>query len=266
MMYRIISSCVLFVFLQGVALADLLDEVKARGQLVVGTNSDAPPFGFQNKDKTISGYDVDMAALVAKKLGVKFVVQNLDPAERVNLLRSKKVDIIVSTMTKTVERERQVDFSYGYFVTGQKVLARKGRFTDLNSLAGGSIGVARGTTSEAQFKQLFPKAMLISMDDTNAAVAFLQNGKIDGVTADEPALAGLQVKLPNRDQYEISVFALSTEAFGMAVRKGETRFVKLVNEALVEAEQNGEAVRIFNRWFGPESATPLIRIFKISGI
>ncbi|MGQ5524330.1 transporter substrate-binding domain-containing protein [Chitinimonas sp. PSY-7] len=265
MMYRVISSCVLVALLQGVAQADLVDDVKSRGQLVVGTNADAPPFGFQNKDKTISGYDVDMAALVAKKLGVKFVVQNLDPADRINLLRTKKVDMIASTFTKTVERERQVDFSVGYFVSGQKVLARKGRFTDLGSLGSGTIGVARGTTSESQFKHLFPKAMLVSMDDTHTALTFLQNGKVDGVTADEPALAGLQAKMPNRDQYEISVFSLSTEAFGMAVRKGETRFLKLINEALVESEQNGEAARIFNRWFGPETQTPLIRIFRITG-
>lgn len=266
MMKRLTAVFALFGLLCGAAQADLVDEIKARGQLVVGCNADAPPFGFHNRDKTISGYDVDMAALVAKKLGVKFVVQNLDPAERVNLLRSKKVDLVVATMTKTSERERQVDFSYGYFVTGQKVLARKGRFADLNALQSGSVGVARGTTSESQFKQLFPKATLISMDDTQAAVTFLQNGKIDGVTADEPALAGLQAKLPNRNQYEISVFSLSTEVYGMAMRKGEARFLKLVNEALIEAERSGEAARIFQRWFGPETSTPLVRFFTIGGV
>ncbi|MEH6460585.1 transporter substrate-binding domain-containing protein [Chitinimonas sp. JJ19] len=265
MMTRSLISYLVIATLSLTAQADLVDDIRARGQLVVGTNADAPPFGFQNRDKTISGYDVDMAALVAKKLGVKFVVQNLDPAQRIELLRGKKVDLIAAMLTKTVERERQVDFSYGYFVTGQKVLARKGRFADLKALETGSIGVARGTTSEAQFKQLFPKATLVSMDDTNAAVGFLQGGKIDGVTADEPALGGLLAKLPNRQQYEISVFSLSTEAYGMAVRKGEPRMIKLVNEALIEAEQSGEAARIFQRWFGPETSVPLARFFKIGG-
>lgn len=255
-----------FALLQAPVRADLVDDIKARGQLRVGANADAPPFGFVNRDKTISGYDIDMAALVAKKLGVQIVVQNLDPADRINLLKSGKVDLIAATMTKTAERERQVDFSYGYFVTGQKVLAKKGRFADPNALNGGTIGVARGTTSEAQFKQLFPKAMLVSMDDTQRAVDFLSSGKVDGVTADEPALAGLLARLPNRAQYELSVFSLSTEAYGMAVKKGEARMLKLVNEALVEAERSGDAARIFNRWFGPESSSPLVRIFKIGGM
>ncbi|MFC4161514.1 transporter substrate-binding domain-containing protein [Chitinimonas lacunae] len=243
--------------------ADQLDDIKARDVLVVGTNADAPPFGFQNPDKTISGYDVDFAALVAKKIGVKLTVQNLDPADRIGMLKSGKVDLIVATMTKTAERERQVDFSLGYFVTGQKVLAKKGRFPDVNALQGATIGVARGTTSETQFRQLFPKTVLISMNDTHQAVQFMQEGKIEGVTGDEPALAGLLNKLPNRGQYEFSTFSLSTEAYGIAVKKGEKRMLKIVNDALTEAEANGEATRIFNRWFGPNSTTPLVRIFKI---
>ncbi|HEY9101867.1 transporter substrate-binding domain-containing protein [Chitinimonas sp.] len=262
---RLLLSFALLSLFPLAAHADLLDDVKARGQLVVGTNADAPPFGFINPDKTISGYDVDMATLVAKKLGVKLVVQNVDPAERINFLRAKKVDMVAAMLTKTAERERLVDFSYGYFVTGQRVLARKGRYPDLKSLESSTIGVARGTTSEAQFKQLFPKATLVSMDDTQAAANFMAAGKVDGITADEPALAGLQAKMANRQQYEISVFSLSTEAYGMAVRKGEPRMLKLINEALQESEQNGEAVRIFQRWFGPNTNVPLVRFFKIGG-
>ncbi|GAB3247250.1 type 2 periplasmic-binding domain-containing protein [Chitinimonas naiadis] len=262
---RLLISFVLLALAPLVAQADLVDDIRARGQLVVGTNADAPPFGFQNKDKTISGYDVDMAALVAKKLGVKFVVQNVDPAERINFLRAKKIDLVAAMLTKTSERERLVDFSYGYFVTGQRVLSRKGRFPDLKSLETGNIGVARGTTSETQFKQLFPKAVLVSMDDTQAAANFLQAGKLDGITADEPALAGLQAKMQNKQQYEISSYSLSTEAYGLAVRKGEARMLKLVNETLIEAEQNGEAAKIFQRWFGPDTTAPLVRFFKIGG-
>lgn len=247
------------------AYADLLDTIKARGRLVVGSNAEAPPFGFVNPDKTISGYDIDMATLVAKKLGVQVVVQNVSPSERIDFLRSGKIDLIVATMTKTAERERQVDFSYGYFVTGQKVLSKKGRFPDPSTLTGASIGVARGSTSETQFKQLFPKTMLISMDTTTQAVDFFKAGKIDGVTGDEPALAGLLTKLPNAAQYEVSGFSLSTEAYGMAVKKGESRLLKQVNDALVESEKSGEAAKVFNRWFGPNTTNPMVRFFKIGG-
>lgn len=247
------------------ATADQLDDIQRKGSLIVGVVADAPPFGMFNPDKTVSGYDVDFGAAIAKKLGAKLSVRDLQPSERIPMLKNAQVDILIAVLTKTHEREREIDFSYGYFVTGQKVLSKKNRFADINALRGATLGVARGTTSEAQLRREFPSASVVSFDDNPQALKFLDEGKLDGISTDEPILAGLLAKLPNRNAYELSSFSVSTEAYGIAVRKGEKRLLKAVNDTLLEMESSGEADRIFTRWFGPQSAVPLVRTFKIRG-
>ncbi|MFC4161212.1 transporter substrate-binding domain-containing protein [Chitinimonas lacunae] len=258
-------AAVLLALLAGSVQADQLDDIQRKGSLVVGVIADAPPFGMFNPDKTVSGYDVDFGAAIAKKLGAKLTVRDLLPAERLPMLKNGQVDLVIGTLTKTHEREREIDFSYGYFVTGQKVLAKRGRFPTVNELRGATVGVARGTTSEAQLRKEFPAANVVSFDDNPQALKFLEEGKLDGISTDEPILAGLLAKMPNRTAYELSSFSVSTEAYGIGVRKGEKRLLKTVNDTLIEMENNGEADRIFKRWFGPQSAVPLVRTFKIRG-
>ncbi|MFC4161515.1 transporter substrate-binding domain-containing protein [Chitinimonas lacunae] len=245
------------------AQADQLDDIKARGQLVAAVIADAPPFGSFNADKTVSGYDIDFASAIAKKIGVKLVVRDVQPSQRIPYVKQGQADIAVATLTKTSERAKEIDFSLGYFVTGQKFLVRRGKYNSIESLTRARIGVAQSTTSEAQLRKELPNSTVVLFPDNPEAIKALVDGQIDAVTTDEPVLAGLLAKLPNRGQFEIPEISISTEAYGIGIRKGEKRLQKLIDETLLEMEQSGEAERIFNRWFGPNSSTPLTRIFRI---
>jgi polar amino acid transport system substrate-binding protein len=247
------------------AHADLLDTIKTRGVLVVGILPDNPPFARRNDNQTFSGYDIDYASLIAKKMGVKLQVLDLDPSHRIPSLKAGKVDILVAAFTKTPEREREVSCSLGYFVAAQKALTRKGRYPTSDSLANARLGASKGTTGESTSRKLYPNASMTTFADIPDAIRALDQGTIDAVMNDEPTLAAALNKMPNRSQYEISNFSNTTEILAIATKLGEKRLMNTVNELLIESEKTGEAEKIFNRWFGPQTSTPFPRTFRIQG-
>jgi polar amino acid transport system substrate-binding protein len=84
------------------------------------------------------------------------------------------------------------------------------------------------------------------------------------VTTDESILANLLAKDADKDQFELTDFAISDEPYGLGMRKGSPRFVTFVNDTLLEMEKNGEAKKIFEKWFGPASDAPMKRNFEIT--
>jgi polar amino acid transport system substrate-binding protein len=185
------------------------------------------------------------------------------------MLMESRVDILAATMTKNPERAKQIDFSYTYFLTGQKFLTKKGTVKSLKDLEGKKIGTAKGSTSEQNVKKSVPSATVLSFDDYPQGVLAVQQGKVIAVTTDESILAGqlgkLQKNPATKGQYEIPEIAISEEPYGLGMRKGDANFVKFVNDTLLEMEKNGEAKKIFERWFGPQSDSPIARgKFKIT--
>ncbi|MDW5417662.1 MULTISPECIES: transporter substrate-binding domain-containing protein [unclassified Iodobacter] len=247
------------------AHADVLDTVKARGVLIVGILPDNPPFARRNDNQTFSGYDIDYASFIAKRMGVKLQVLDLHPGERIASLKAGKVDILVAAFTKTPEREREVSCSLGYFVAAQKALSRKGRYPTSESLANARLGASKGTTGESASRKLYPKASITTFADIPDATRALDQGIIDAVMNDEPTLAAALNKMPNKSQYEISNFSNTTEILAIATKLGEKRLMNIVNESLIESEKTGEAEQIFNRWFGPQTNTSFPRTFRIQG-
>ncbi len=244
--------------------ADTLAEVKRKGVLVAGVKDSLPPFGFvDEKTRRIVGYDVDFVDAIARRLGVRVELKAVTSATRMPQLMEGNVDIVAATMTKNAERAKQIDFSYMYFFTGQKFLAKKGTVRSLADLAGKKIGTAKGSTSEQNAAKALPTATILSFDDYPQAVLALQQGKVAAVTTDESILAGLLAKLP-KGQYEIPDVRISDEPYGLGMRKGDANLVKFVDAALLEMEKSGEAKRIFEKWFGPKSDTPLKRTFRIT--
>jgi len=262
----LMAAFLLVVALGGVAsAADTLEAVKKKGVLVAGVKDSTPGFGFvDEKTREIVGYDVDFVKAVARKLGVRLELKPVTSASRIPELIEGIIDIIAATMTRTPERAKQVDFSDTYFFTGQKFLAKKGSVRSLADLDGKRIGTAKGSTSEQNARKALPRAAILSFDDYSQALLALRQGKVFAVTTDESILANLLGKAPNRDGYEIPDIQISDEPYGLGMRKGDRNFVAFVNRTLVEMEKNGEAKKIFDKWFGPGSTTPLKRNFTIT--
>ena len=248
-----------------VLAADTLAEVKKKGVLVAGVKDSLPPFGYiDEKTRTIVGYDIDFINAIAKKLGVKVELKPVTSASRMPQLQESHIDIIAATMTKNAERAKQIDFSHTYFFTGQKFITKKGTVHSLKDLEGKKIGTAKGSTSEQNVKKSIPSATVLSFDDYPQAFLALQQGKVAAVTTDEAILAGILSKAPNKAQFEIPAVQISDEPYGLGMRKGDKNFVDFVNKTILEMEKNGEAAKIFNKWFGPSTDFHLQRTFKIT--
>ena len=254
----------------GAALAgDTLADAKKKGVLVAGVKDSLPPFGYvDQKSREIVGYDIDFCKEIAKRLGVKLELKPVTSASRMPQLMEGNIDLIVATMTNTPERAKQIDFSDTYFFTGQKFLTKKGTVKSLKDLEGKKIGTAKGSTSEQNVAKAVPSATILSFDDYPQAVLAMQQGKVIAVTTDESILAGQLGKLnkepSTKGQYEIPDIRISDEPYGIGMRKGDKNLVDFVNKTILDMEKSGEAKKIFDKWFGPDTDTPLKRDFKIT--
>ena len=249
------------------ALADRLADIKKAGVLRVAAFDANPPFGFvDSKTRQINGLDVDYADYLAKKLGVKLQLVPTNPANRVPLLVSNKVDLVLANFTITSEGAKQVNVSIPYFSSGTQFIASKGFLKTPAQLNGLRIGVDKGTTNEIVLREKHPQATLIAYDDTPFAFTALRNGNVQAISQDGPKLIGLLASINNpaeRAKWEVSPFAISNDYMGVGIPKGETNLTEFVNVTLREMEASGRAGQIYDKWFGPQTKTPLKRIYKI---
>jgi len=267
-MKKIVSLFIAALMLIGIcgvsSAEDSLQVIKKQGVLKAGVKDLAPGFALLDvKTGEITGYDVDIIRAIARRLKVKVEIIPTKDENRISMLTEGKVDIVAATMTKTKERAGLIDFSYTYFVTAQKFLVRKGTVQRLTDLKKKKIGTVAQTTSEANVRKALPSATIVIFSDYVPAFLALQKGEIFAVTTDEAILAGILAKA-EVGVYQIPPVAISREPYGLGIRKGQKSWLKFVNQTLLEMERSGEAKRIYNKWFGPQSAMPLKRTFKIT--
>jgi len=242
--------------LSAAAHADKLDDIKKAGVVKVAVFDSNPPFGYiDEKSKKLVGYDVDIAEAIGKALGVKVELRATNPANRIPLLTSQKVDLIAANFTITDERAKQVNFSIPYFATGQKFIAHKGVLKTPEDIKKLRIGADKGTVQEIYLREHYPTAKVISYDDTPLAFTALRNGNVDAITQDDAKLVGLLGNLSKEQkaEFEISPFSLTKEFQGVGIPKGEDRLTTEINQTLLKLEKDGEAVKLYDKWFGPET-------------
>lgn len=259
--HSVISLALLAGF-SSIASADQLDDIKKADVVNIAVFDSNPPFGYVDpQTKKIVGYDVDIANEIGKALGVKVELKATNPANRIPLLSSKKVDLIAANFTITPQRAKEVDFSVPYFATGQKFIARKGVLKQPDDIAKLRIGADKGTVQEITLRDKYPTAKVISYDDTPVAFTALRNGNVQAITQDDAKLVGLLANLPDaiKADFEISPFSITKEYQGIGITKGETRLVEAVNNVLLGLEKDGEAAKIYDRWFGPETKSSMPR-------
>jgi len=247
------------------ALADRLDEVKARGKLIVGVSDTTPPFSFKKPgETTVVGYDLDIVHAVAKRLGVDVETVSLSSAERIPMLNVGKLDFVATSMTRTPERLKDVDFSHIYFVTPHAVIVKKASgITSVHQLAGKKASSASTSTAGPNLKEAEPKVELVYVRDYAEAFKLLKEDKVDAFPTDETVLRAIVQQDGHPDDYVFLPDFTKSRNVGFALKKDEPRFKDAVNKALLDVETSGDAAKIFDTWFGPQSQEPMARKFKI---
>ena len=186
------------------AMADRLDEVKARGRIIVGVSDATPPFTFKRPGEPgHAGYDVDLVRAVAKRLGVAVETVSLSSADRIPMLKDGRVDFVATSMTRTPERLREVDFSVIYFVTPHAVIVKKSSgITSVHQLAGRKASSASTSTAGGNLKEVVPSVNIVYVRDYAVAFAALKDGSVDAFPTDESVLRAIvkpgRLSLPSR--------------------------------------------------------------------
>ena len=147
------------------AKARSLDEIKKSGKIKIAVFSDKAPFGYVDKDGKYQGYDVYFAEQLAKDLGVEPEYTSVDPAARVDVLTSNKVDLVLANFTVTDERKEKVDFAKPYMKVALGVVSpESAQITDVSQLDGKTLIIAKGTTAETWFEKNAPNVKLQKYD------------------------------------------------------------------------------------------------------
>lgn len=231
-------------------IIDDLQTIKNRGKLLVGVRSDTKPFGYYNKEGQLVGLDIDLAKKIAGRIlddesKIEFVV--LDASDRISALNTKKVDMLVATMSITQQRLRVVDFSEAYFVAGQAVMVQaKSPFTSFNELDDKRLVVVYGTTAEKSLRDVYPTANILAYKTYQEAFSALKRGDADAIVADDVVLLGYSL-----DDKSVRLLAkrYSREPYGIAFRQGEESlaFQALVNELINGMRSTGAMQRLLER-------------------
>jgi len=221
--------------------------------LRVGTGAGYYPFEMIDKQGNTVGFDMDIAAGLAKALGVELKVVDFKDFDAIlPALGSGQIDLILAGMTITPERALAVNFSQPYFATGQSVLVNKkhqgtiAQAMELND-AKYTIVTEQGTTGDVAAQKLFKNATVRPMKGGNEATLDVCNGTSDAFVYDQPFIA-IQAM-----QYKDCVYPIldpfTTEKFGIAVRAGEPDLLQFVNTYLDSYLDSDAFNASFTKWF-----------------
>jgi polar amino acid transport system substrate-binding protein len=234
------------------AMADKLDDVKARGTLAIGVAEASPPFSFRDGARGIVGYDVDLTAEVAKRLGVSLSKVTIINAERIPSLRDGKVDIVAMGMTRTPTRAKDIDFSVATLISPHKVLVRRDSgISKASDLAGRTLALVRSASVDKDLKNAVPTLQIVFFDDYQACFTALKEKRVDSFLADELLLLRFAAQSGAPQDFALIEGYDLPRTAGFGLKKNEPRFTDFVNRTLLDLEASGAAAKIFDAWFAP---------------
>lgn len=238
-----------------VAHADVLDDVKARGTLIVGVKADYRPFGFRDPSGAIIGLEPDLAADVAKKLGVKLELVPVVSANRMEFLKQGKIDLMIATMSDTPERRKIVQVIEPlYYADFVNVLLRKGApVKTWEDLKGKKIC---GTTGAWYNKPVAEKygANVVAFDGSDKPLLALKNGDCMGYLYDQTFIAGKLLDNDWKSGYEMTLPGIMEAPWAIAVKPGEAKLQKFMEDISVEWMKSGRIVDLEKKWGVPPTS------------
>ena len=230
-------------------------ELQDKGEITIGVKFDVPPFGFKNPQSgEVEGFDVDLGKAIAENLGVQPNFIEAISDNRIPFLVDGTVDLILSTMTITRERDAEIDFSEPYYIAGGRVLVPEDSdITGVQDLGGRRVCTARGSTYQVSIKQQTPDAQLRLVDTYSECFELIQNGAVDAVSTDNVILTGMIVQDPS---LKMVGEEYTTEPYGAGIVQGDTEFKEFVDGVITEYKEDGRWEEAYQKWVGqyiPES-------------
>ena len=244
-----LGLCALSVCLSPVANAQTaLDGITKSKTVKIGIPTDYPPYGFVGLDMKPQGLDIDMANLVAAKLGVKVELVPVASANRIPYLQTKKIDLIISTLGKNEERMKILNFSHAYAPYYQAVFAPKNvTIKSFADLAGKTVATARGAMEDEMLVKLAPKETVIKrFEDQAATTAAYVAGQTQAIAASVSVIGVVNQKQPQLNT-EFKLLLRDSPCF-IGVDKGDDALLAKVNTIVDAAKADGTLNKMSQKW------------------
>ncbi len=247
---RLFSALVVagVVALAASARADELDSIMAAKVIKVAVPQDFAPFGSAGLDLKPQGYDIDMANLIAKALGVKAEIIPVTSANRIPYLQTHKADIVISSLGKNAEREKVIDFSTAYApffsgVFGTKDIVVK----SAADLKGKTVGATRGAIEEQALSASAPSdATIKRFEDNNSTISAFVSGQVDLIATGNTVAAAIAEKNPGRAP--VLKFVIKDSPCYVGMNKDEPKLMAKINEIIAKAKADGDLEKFSEKW------------------
>lgn len=231
---------------------------KEKKYLVLGLDDTFVPMGFKDDKGEITGFDVDLAKELGKRIGKEIKFQSIDWSMKETELNSKNIDLIWNGYTITEERKEKVSFSKPYLENRQVIITlSNSSINKKEDLKGKKISAQSGSSSvdamnkEPDLVKTFNSGKPVLFETNNEALMDLESGRVDAVVADE-ILARYYMKQRGESKYKVITEDFGKEEYGIGIRKDDKELLEKVNKALEDMKEDGTSKTISEKWFGED--------------
>ncbi|GLZ38645.1 glutamate ABC transporter substrate-binding protein [Actinokineospora sp. NBRC 105648] len=219
-------------------------KLKTAGKIKIGTKFDQPLFGLKGLDGKPAGFDVEVAKLVAAKLGLsadKIEWVESQSKFREEYIEQGKVDLVVATYTINDKRKERVSFAGPYYQAGQDLMVKKDSTVDgpeALKAANAKVCSVTGSTPAEKIKEYVDPSNIVLFDVYSKCADALRTGQVQAVTTDNVILLGLIDA--SKGEFKLVGKPFTTEPYGIGIKKGDTKFCQFIDDTLKAADSNGD--------------------------
>jgi len=224
----------------------------------IGTDPTYAPFESKNASGQLVGFDIDLAKELCKRIEAKCTFVESDFDALIPSLKAKKIDAIISSLSITEKRQKEIAFTDKLYAANARLIAKKGSpiLPTLEALRGKRVGVLQGSTQEAYANAMWqPKGIdVVAYQNQDLIYADLDSGRIDAAFQDEVAGSEGFLKQPVGRNYAFAGDAVKDDTFfgvgtGMGLRKDDTELREALNKAFAEMRQDGTYDKFAKQYF-----------------
>jgi polar amino acid transport system substrate-binding protein len=239
--------------------APVISRIQKSGKLVVGTSGNMPLMSEKMMTGELVGLDIDIAKALAETMGVELELKTMPFNQLIPALETGKVDVVLSNMTMTIDRNMRVAFAGPYFVSGKCLITKEQEIAkadepeDLKA-ADVTIAVVKGTTSENFVKELLPQAKRTTVDNVDQGTNLVSKGEANAFLTDFPICLSVMKRFPDSG-FQSVVSLLTYEPIGIALPSSDPLLLNLVENFIQRAENVGLMQGLGLKWFGQAKLT-----------
>lgn len=237
-----------------------LKQIAASGVVRLGYRENSPPFAFLDAQKKPIGYSLDLCEIVVEEIAnelakdIRATYRAVTPENRFDLVRSGGIDLECGSTTNNVDRRKIVGFSPTMFVTGTKLLVRRGSgILNFRDLAARTVVLTRGTVHETAVPKLAQRQNIpikfVFAGDHNESFEMLASGKADAFANDDVQLYGMLADRKAHADFRVVGDFLTYADYALMLRKDDPEFAEVVERAFRRLAGSREIVAIYERWF-----------------